>query len=313
MKKLAILVLNYNGERFLNKCFKSLLTQTSNDFDIYLIDNNSTDSSREYTKSNFLQVKIINTNGNLWFTGAYNYVTKYFDDNNIDYDYYLFLNNDTESDGSLVERIIRIFRAYDKVGIVQPTIVDLDMNIIIGGGRFLFLTGTSLGYRPTKKYARGNDIYKCFWASGCALAIRKELFNKLGYFNDYSAYYEDHDLSWRVNNDDHDVVATNATYVKHFEGGTKAFLPKQHYLCERNRIICYWQNLPNILFFSVLPSLLFFRIILLFRNIKPIGNICGKLRGIIAGLTQFYKFKKKTYELSRHLKVIRSMNKIYKY
>lgn len=311
MNKLAVLVLNYNGKKFLKNCFESLLAQTSDDLDIYLIDNDSTDSSREYTKLNFPQVKIINTNGNLWFTGAYNYVAKYFDDNNIDYDYYLFLNNDTESDGFLVEKIIRIFGAYNKVGIVQPTIVDMDMNNVIGGGKFLFLTGTSLSYKPTKKYARGNDVFKCFWASGCALAIRKELFNKLGYFNDYTAYYEDHDLSWRVNNYGYDVVATNATYVKHFEGGTGAFLPKQHYLCERNRIICYWQNLPNILFFLILPSLIFFRIILLFRNNKPIGNIGGKLRGIITGLTQFHKFKKKTYELSRHLKVIRSMNKIY--
>lgn len=313
MNKLATLVLNYNGVKLLDRCFRSLVNQTSNDFDIYLIDNNSADLSREYTKSHFPQVRIINTHNNLWFTGAYNYAAKYFDDNNIDYDYYLFLNNDTESDSFMVEGIIKIFSAHDKVGIVQPTIVDADMNIIIGGGKFIFLTGTSLGYRPTKEYVRGDDIYKCFWASGCSLAIRKNLFNKLGYFNEYTAYYEDHDLSWRVNNDGYDVVATNATYVKHLEGGSRAFLPKQHYFCERNRIICYWQNLPNILFFIILPSLLFFRIILLFRNNKPIENLNGKIKGLIAGLMQFHKFRKNTYDLFRHLAVIRDMNKIYKY
>lgn len=310
MKKLAILVLNYNGQHFLKKCFDSLRGQSSQDFEIYLVDNNSGDGSREYTEKNYPNVFIVNTGSNLGFTGAYNYICNYFDARAIHHDYYLFLNNDTECDALMVEKIIEVFEKRGKVGIVMPTVVNETMIVDAMGGKFLFFTGTTLGIHNGETFQRGDTLYKCFWASGCALAIRSSLFKDLGYFNDYFIYYEDLDISWRVNNAGYHVVATDATYVKHLQGGAKTPSSFQMYLCEKNRILSYWQNLPNSIFLFCTPFLLCVRLLLTLRDIRYLSVMQGKFKGIVTGLYLIPKFKKRTVSLKDHITVIKNMNKV---
>ncbi|MEK9155703.1 MAG: glycosyltransferase family 2 protein [Patescibacteria group bacterium] len=310
MKKIAVLVLNYNGKKYLKKCFNSLLCQTSKDLDIFLVDNNSTDGSREFTIKNYDCVKIINTGDNLGFTGAYNFVCRYLDKKKGRYSYYLLLNNDTESDRYLIEKITGVLDKNKEVGIIMPTVVDGNMKIDIKGGRFLFWTGTTLGEKRRVDFVRGNSLHKCFWASGCALAIRSSLFKQLGYFHDYFMYYEDVDISWRVNNYGMAVVSTDATFVKHLQGGSRLPSSFQVFLCEKNRILNYWQNLPNLLFFLYLPLLLLLRMVLLVSDVRHPRNLVARFKGLSLGLFLLSKFKKRTYSLKRHLQVIRGMNKI---
>lgn len=313
MKKLAILVLNYNGQHFLKKCFDSLLHQSSQDFEIYLVDNNSSDGSQEYTEKNYPQVKIVNTGGNLGFTGAYNYICNYFDTRAIHHKYYLLLNNDTECDSLMVEKTVEIFEKRKKVGIVMPTVVNEKMTIDAMGGKFLFFTGTTIGVHNGETFQRGDTLYKCFWASGCALTIRSSLFRDLGYFNDYFIYYEDLDISWRVNNAGYYVVATDATYVKHLQGGAKTPSSFQMYLCEKNRILSYWQNLPNSIFLFYIPFLLCVRLLLVLRDIRYLPVMKGKLKGITAGLYLIPRFKKRAVLFKNHITVIKNMNKVLIY
>lgn len=312
MKEFAVLVLNYNGKKYLQKCISSLLQQTSQSFDIYLVDNNSHDGSREFVKKTFPKVHIINTGANLAFSGGYNFAVRTIEKKK-KYTYYLFLNNDAVADKDLISTMQKTFAISKKIAIVNPSVIDESKKLACMGGTFLFPTGSTLGYKNGEFYKRGNTIYKCFWASGSALAIRANLFKKSGYFSDYFIYYEDVDLSWRMNNAGYDVVATDATYIKHVGGGAKTPIPLQLFLCERNRLICYWQNLPNMLFIFIFPIFLFLRLILVAYNTRSLKGVWAKIKGNILGIILIAKYKKNVYSLKNHVRSILLMNTVTVY
>lgn len=312
MKNFAVLVLNYNGEKYLKKCFASLTKQSVKSFDIYLIDNNSADNSRKLVRRLFPKVIIINTESNLAFSGGYNYAVKKIEKKK-KYRYYLFLNNDTVSDKNLVKTMQHIFGLNKNIAAINPAVIDKNKKLNCIGGRFLFSTGTTLGNRNGQLYKKGNTVLTCFWASGSAYAVRAEIFKKTGYFSDYFIYYEDVDLSWRLHNAGYDIVATDATYIQHVGGGAKTAIPFQLLLCERNRIFCYWQNLPTIIFIVIFPVFILLRILLLAYNTHSTRDVVFKIKGIFLGIIHIAKYKKNVYSLRNHLRSILQMNTVKLY
>ncbi|MBL0317574.1 MAG: glycosyltransferase [Flavobacteriales bacterium] len=78
MKRVAVVILNWNGEKFL-KQFLPLVVQHSEDLaDVYVIDNASKDDSIHYITTNFPQVKIVSLPVNYGFAGGYNHGLKIF-------------------------------------------------------------------------------------------------------------------------------------------------------------------------------------------------------------------------------------------
>src|SRR3989344_1848285 len=162
----AVLVLNYNGQHFLKDCFASLAQQTRQNFDIWLIDNKSTDDSVRYTREKFPHVHILQINENLGYSGGYNYADNYFKGNTYNYQCYLLLNTDTVVSPSVIDDMEQLLNTDRAIGISFPCILDTKKSIDIGAGIFSFFSGTTLGYMHGKKYVKNSDVYECFWASG---------------------------------------------------------------------------------------------------------------------------------------------------
>jgi GT2 family glycosyltransferase len=312
-KRFAILVLNYNGKHFLERCFQSLLSQDIQDFEVWLIDNNSTDGSREFTEENFPNVRVLNTKGNLAFAGAYNFAHEFFKRKKIAYQFYLFLNNDTWCDSRMLSQLSLAFRD-PHVGIATPAILDEQRKISAVGGQFIFATGTTLGYKNGLSYKRLPIATEVFWASGCALAIPQDLFDSLGGFGDFFIYYEDLDLSWRVRNLGLKVVALESTYILHLQGGAKTPSSRQLYLNERNRVWAYWRNLPMFLAVLMLPVLLSARALLLFFMSEGKWSlITAKLQGNYDAVKTLSSQKRYPVSMLSHLKSIRSMKQVRRF
>lgn len=282
-KKIAILILNLNGERFLEDCYDSILGQTNKDFDTYLIDNNSSDKSLEVTKS-YEWVDTIQTGENKGYTGAYNYAVKELLTRHRNYKHYLILNNDTTISPNFIETVLGVFSRYKNAGIVIPAVVDKDYKLDSLGGVYLMLTGTTLGNLNGQHYQRSNKVFECFWASGCALTIKSKIFIESGCYKDYFMYYEDVELSWRVNNLGYKVVATAEAYVIHIGGGTKMPSARQMYLSERNRLWCHYSNMPTLAFYFALLPFLTLRIGILLFKPKTKENIAESIRGLVSGI-----------------------------
>src|SRR5690349_7752882 len=89
-KKVAVVILNYNGKKFLEKFLPGTI-QHSFPHDIYVADNASSDGSVEYLKTNFPQVKVITNDKNYGYAQGYHTALK-----QVEADYYVLLNNDVE-------------------------------------------------------------------------------------------------------------------------------------------------------------------------------------------------------------------------
>lgn len=315
-KKIAVLVINYNGQVFLRDCFDSLLSlDNANCADIYLLDNNSQDDSRSLTEKNYKGIEIINTGANLGFSGAYNYAHNKLEESGKKYDYYFILNNDTVCwSKDIYTKTFRLF-SDQKVGIVAPTLIDKNGMIQIEAGNFIFLTGTTLGYNSGRKYHDEglNRPYLSKWASGAAFFIPSSLFQSVGGFEDYFMYQEDVCLSWKVLNKDLKIISDPDMAIIHYAGGTKKESTFEHYYSERNRIIMYWQNLSTFSFVIFLPFFLLLRILLLpaQRNLKI---ALAKFKGLLKGLLLCFSYPKKNNSFFRDLRTISFFNsKIAKY
>lgn len=309
-KKFAVLVINFNGEKFIRACFDSLvkIQQVDNCFDIYLLDNNSTDKSVDLAQK-YSEVQIIQIGKNLGFSGAYNFAHKNISQGKIKYDYYLILNNDTiASDGEIFKRAEKIFAEDKNIGIINPTVLNRDGTIQFQTGNFYFLSGTTISFNRGQ-YKKLGQLSDSQWATGSALFIRTKLFEQVGGFDDYFMYMEDVGLSWKVLNFGYRVVCDFGSSIIHIHDGTKKTAHFSHFYAERNRLLMYWQNLSSLVFVCFLPFFILTRLIVILgwfilkdRNAKI---ALARFRGLLLALCLLGRFPKHSHSVTRDFNTIR--------
>ena len=259
----AIAILNWNGKNWLEKFLPSVISHSENT-DIYIIDNASTDDSVAFLKLNFPQVKIIQNTENHGFAGGYNEGLK-----KIKADIYCLLNSDVEVTENWLNPVVDLFQKDLNISAVQPKILDFNRKNFFefagAAGGFI----DNLGY----PYCRGrifdeieedkgqyDDETEIFWASGCCLFIRSEDFWRQNGFDErFFAHQEEIDLCWRLKNDGKKIFYTGKSTIYHVGGGT---LNKQSaqktFLNMRNNLTMLVKNLPVSKVFWII----FFRLIL---------------------------------------------------
>ena len=259
----AIAILNWNGKNWLEKFLPSVISHSENT-DIYIIDNASTDDSVAFLKLNFPQVKIIQNTENHGFAGGYNEGLK-----KIKADIYCLLNSDVEVTENWLNPVVDLFQKDLNISAVQPKILDFNRKNFFefagAAGGFI----DNLGY----PYCRGrifdeieedkgqyDDETEIFWASGCCLFIRSADFWKQNGFDErFFAHQEEIDLCWRLKNDGKKIFYTGKSTIYHVGGGT---LNKQSaqktFLNMRNNLTMLVKNLPVSKVFWII----FFRLIL---------------------------------------------------
>jgi GT2 family glycosyltransferase len=262
-KKLAVAILNWNGRNWLEK-FLPGVVQFSQNADIYVIDNLSTDDSINFLQKNFPTVHIIKNDKNYGFAGGYNEGLQ-----SIKNEYYCLLNSDVEVTENWIEPTLELLEKNPAVSAVQPKILSYHHR---NSFEFAGAAGgliDNLGY----PYCRGrvfddleedkgqyNDETEIFWASGCCLFIRsKDFWEQNGFDARFFAHQEEIDLCWRLINAGKKIYYTGKSSVYHVGGGT---LNKQSaqktYLNIRNNLSMMLKNLP----FPQLIWLIFFRLCL---------------------------------------------------
>lgn len=248
-KKLAIAILNWNGKNWLEK-FLPGVVQFSQNADIYVIDNLSTDDSVAFLNANFPTVKVIRNNDNYGFAGGYNEGLK-----EIPHEYYCLLNSDVEVTANWTDPVLELFGKDRSISAIQPKVLSYtNKNYFEFAGAAGGLID-NLGY----PYCRGrifdhleedkgqyDDEAEIFWASGCCLFIRsKDFWEQKGFDARFFAHQEEIDLCWRLINSGKKVFYTGKSKVYHVGGGT---LNKQSaqktYLNIRNNLSMVLKNLP---------------------------------------------------------------------
>ena len=251
MEKVAIVILNWNGEKMLREYLPSVIQYSRDEATVYVADNASTDNSLELLRTHFPEVKLIILEKNWGFAEGYNKALK-----QMDAEYYLLLNSDIEVTHHWLTPMIEYLDSHDDVAACQPkllSIFDKDSFEYAGasGGyldRFGYPFCRGRIFETVEKdngqYDYATDI---LWATGAVLMIRaKDYWEAGGLDGRFFAHNEEIDLCWRLRIMGRRIVCLPESYVYHVGGGT---LPKGNpmktFLNFRNNLTMLYKCLPD--------------------------------------------------------------------
>lgn len=257
MKKIAVVILNWNGTKLLEQFLPSVV-KYSPEAEIYVADNASTDDSVDFVKANFPTIKIVENSGNYGFAKGYNEALQH-----IDAEIYALVNSDIEVTENWLKPILEIFENEAKTAIIQPKLLDFKNK------EYFEYAGAAGGFidQYGYPYCRGrifetiekdngqyNDAREITWASGACFFIRSKVYHELrGFDDDFFAHQEEIDLCWRAKNKGHQIKYNPNSVVYHVGGATlKQGNPKKTFLNFRNSLLMLVKNLPKESLFSVL-------------------------------------------------------------
>ena len=251
MDKVAIVILNWNGQAMLSRYLPSVLQYSRDEAVVYVADNASTDDSVEMLQKHFPEVRRILLEQNWGFAEGYNKALL-----QIEAEYYLLLNSDIEVTHHWLTPMIEYLDSHPDVAACQPkllSIVDKDRFEYAGAcGGFLdkygypFCRGRIF---ETVEEDNGQYDYQTdvLWATGAALMIRsKDYWDCGGLDGRFFAHNEEIDLCWRLRIKGRRIVCIPESYVYHVGGGT---LPKGNpmktFLNFRNNLTMLYKCLPE--------------------------------------------------------------------
>lgn len=257
MKKIAVVILNWNGVKLLEQFLPSVI-QYSPEATVYIADNASTDESIAFVKNNYPTVEILQNKTNHGFAGGYNDALQY-----IDAKIYALVNSDIEVTGNWLKPILETFEAEPNTAIIQPKILDFKKKDYFeyagAAGGFIdkfgypFCRGRIFDALE-KDNGQYNDQTEIFWASGACFFIRSAVYKELnGFDEDFFAHQEEIDLCWRAINKGHKIKYCSESIVYHVGGATlQQSNPKKTFLNFRNSLLMLTKNLPQRSLFQVL-------------------------------------------------------------
>lgn len=249
MLKIAVVVLNWNGESLLKQFLPSVVAH-SQQADIYVADNASTDGSIAFLEQHYPNIGIIKNASNGGYAKGYNDALP-----QIEADIYCLLNSDVEVTKDWLKPIITEFAENPKAHIIQPKILDYlrrdHFEYAGAAGGFLdkfgypFCRGR-IFQELEQDLGQYNDTTEVFWATGACMFIKKEVFLKLqGFDEDYFAHQEEIDLCWRAKNNGFHVIYVGSSEIYHLGGASMSNMdPKKTFLNFRNSLFSIIKNLP---------------------------------------------------------------------
>jgi len=260
MPQVYISILNFNGKDNTIDCLKSLDKALRENFDlkVLVIDNASSEKLELPSLSN-LNVQLIENKENLGFSGGHNVGIKFALDNGADF--IIILNNDTVVDKKLISELVKASK--DDIGIVVPKIYFYPGFEFHKGrykkeeeGKVFWYAGGIMDFRNVIGHHRGVDevdhgqydtVESTDFASGCCILVRREVFEKVGVFDDrYFLYYEDNDLSQRAGRSNFKIIYNPKAILWHKNagsvGGSGSSL--QDYYITRNRMLFGMKHAP---------------------------------------------------------------------
>lgn len=265
VKKIAVIILNWNGAHFLKRYLPNILQNSDlNTAEIIVADNGSTDNSIEILQQEFKNVTIIRLEKNYGFAEGYNQAI-----NQLDNEFVLLLNSDVEVSKNWLEPLIKRIEENTKIAACVPKIKSINepskFEYAGAAGGFIDRFGYAFcrgRIFDTVEEDKGqyDDACRVFWGTGAALLVRTTLYKQAkGLDRKFFAHMEEIDLCWRFNRMGFEIWYEPQSTVYHLGGGTLAQgNPHKTFLNYRNSLMMLLKNLKKRELIWILP----FRMIL---------------------------------------------------
>lgn len=272
MKKVSVIIPNYNGMKYVKTCLDSLSRQTLQDAEIVFVDNGSADGSREFVEQAYPGVRIIAFPENMGFCRAVNEGIRA-----ADAEYVVLLNNDTEAEPDFLEELYEGIRRKKNAFSGGAMMLQFhDRGKIDDAGNFYNALGWAFARGKGKPEEKYREEKKIFSACGGAAIYRKSLVEELGYFDEeHFAYLEDTDLGYRALISGYENWYFPKARVYHVGSGTSGSRYNQFKIrySSRNNIYMLYKNMPLFQILINLPLLVLgFGIKVIFFALKGYGR-----------------------------------------
>jgi GT2 family glycosyltransferase len=235
MKHIIAVVLNWNAADYTLACVRSLLDSGYKGLDVVLVDNASSDDSVGRLRSELADIPLLTRPSNDGYAAGNNAGIKYALAHGADY--VLVLNNDVVVTRGFLEPMLAEAEADPTVALVtcDARFQSDTSRPYPTGGRISWWRGAGVALSGPSRHERTLVDF----VSGCILLMRRDLFEKVGFFDEsFFMYFEDVDFSRRVSRQFRMVYTPKAT-VYHRSGGGDAWsrqTPTYLYYMARNRV-----------------------------------------------------------------------------
>jgi GT2 family glycosyltransferase len=257
--RVSIIFVNYNGKAHFDLFMKSLSAQAYQDFELIMVDNDSSDCSTEHIREKFPEVKVIEAKQNLGFGAGNNLGVKYSRGELI-----VFTNYDVEFDKDWLANMVATAIESEVVGLVAPKIMYFDKRDVVQTCGLTFqYTGHAFSRglgEPSENYTQRESIGS---VTGCAFLIKKNIIDEIGAFDEefhkfgefFFSSLEDVDLSWRSQLAGYQVIF-EPTAVMYHKYEQKPLTPLRYYYLECGRYYSILKNYSSFSLFLLSPAFL---------------------------------------------------------
>jgi GT2 family glycosyltransferase len=240
----TVVVINWNGRRFLDPCFEALLAQeVEGGCEVMLLDNGSTDGSADHVRGQWPAVRVVESGGNLGFAAGNNLGMRLATGRQV-----VLLNADTRVQTGWLQALLDAAGSDDRVGAVTSKLVFMAHPDEIQNAGSLLLSDGSGADRGFHERDQGQFEVReeVFGACGAAVLYRREMLEDVGMFDEtFFNYYEDTDLSWRMRLRGWKVLYEPRAAVHHVHAGSSGeWSPFFTFHVDRNRLFMILKNAP---------------------------------------------------------------------
>lgn len=259
----SIIIVNWNGMKWLKLCLDSLVAQEYKRYEIILVDNASSDDSVSFVKINYPNVRLVIAEENLGFAGG----------NNLGYqhtqgEYIVLLNNDTWVEPIFLASFLEAFSEIPNLGCVQSKIVLMDSPDSLDLVGSYWTTSTFLyyyGYGKDKDLEGYNQPMPFFSVKGASILLSRRIIDEVGLFdNDFWCYYEETDLCHRLWLAGYECWYYPKAIAHHAVGGTSLSIDNDFVQFHnfKNKLLSFLKNFEISTLLVVLPIYIGVNIIL---------------------------------------------------
>ncbi len=229
---ISIIIINYNVKVYLQKCIQSILKYIDlNNYEIIIVDNNSSDESVRMIKENFNNIKIIQNNKNLGFSKAVNIGI-----NNSKGDFIALVNPDTIFEENSILTLKNFLINKNNIGVVGCKILNPNRTFQLSSRRgfpyilnlFYKFIGLNRIFPKSTIFSKYNQTYisedkiqDIESVSGALMVFKKDIINHIGNFDEqFFLYFEDTDFCLRAIEAGFRVVYCPLTYIIHYKSAS---------------------------------------------------------------------------------------------
>jgi GT2 family glycosyltransferase len=299
--KVSVIVLNWNGQQYLERCLSALAAQTYPSYEVILADNGSSDGSVAFVAERFPRVRIVQNGANLGFAAGNNAGIRASRGA-----YVATLNNDTQVEPGWLAALVAALESDPGVGLCASKMLRWGSEgLIDSAGVCVDVLGWAWDRRAGQRDEAGpaeREPLELFGACAGAALYRRAMLDQIGLFDpDFFIYLEDVDLAWRAQAAGWRCLYVPQAVVYHVHAGTVAEeSPFKIRLLGRNKVWLLCKNYP-------FPPLLWYGPLILAYDLLAVVYSLLSGRGVQALLGRIEAWGKVPHMLAQRRRQVRAL------